>query len=38
MSKVVARMEKMKAGNLEGIQRHNQRETEKLPCRNKTSA
>lgn len=28
MSKIVARMEKMKAGNLGGIQRHNQRETE----------
>lgn len=27
MSKLVARMEKMKAGNLGGIQRHNQRET-----------
>ncbi|WP_198643663.1 MobV family relaxase, partial [Megasphaera stantonii] len=28
MSKIVARMEKMKAGNLGGIQRHNQRETD----------
>ena len=28
MSKIVARMEKMKTGNLEGIQRHNQRETD----------
>lgn len=28
MSKMVARMEKMKSGNLQGIQRHNQRETE----------
>lgn len=28
MSKIVARMEKMKAGNLGGMQRHNQRETE----------
>ncbi|EOW1885804.1 MobV family relaxase [Enterococcus hirae] len=28
MSKIVARMAKMKAGNLGGIQRHNQRETE----------
>jgi len=28
MSKIVARMEKMKTGNLQGIQRHNQRETE----------
>ncbi|WP_256682311.1 MobV family relaxase, partial [Klebsiella grimontii] len=27
MSKIVARMEKMKDGNLSGIQRHNQRET-----------
>lgn len=28
MSKIVARMEKMKTGNLGGIQRHNQRETD----------
>ena len=28
MSRIVARMEKMKAGNLGGIQRHNQRETD----------
>ncbi|WP_396028470.1 plasmid recombination protein, partial [Enterococcus faecalis] len=28
MSKIVARMEKMKVGNLSGIQRHNQRETD----------
>lgn len=28
MSKIVARMEKMKIGNLGGIQRHNQRETD----------
>lgn len=28
MSKIVARMEKMKSGNLQGIQRHNQREIE----------
>ena len=27
VSKIVARMEKMKSGNLQGIQRHNQRET-----------
>lgn len=28
MKKIVARMLKMKAGNLGGIQRHNQRETD----------